>query len=117
MSGGDATGPALSRRVWLMHLKPECAAEYKACHDAIWPEMLALMQAGGVRHFTIHRHDLTLIAVQDRDPAVPPPDPSPVHWKWWAAMAPLMECHPDTRPVQTPTEDVFAFHAQTLPKE
>lgn len=107
----------MTRRVWLMTLKPGCAAEYKARHDAIWPELLELMAASGIRDFTIHRHGLTLIAVQDRDTAPLPSEPDPVQWRWWAAMEPLMECHPDTRPIQMDVEDVFAFHADQLSKE
>ncbi|MCR8723526.1 L-rhamnose mutarotase [Frigidibacter sp. ROC022] len=105
------------RRVWLMTLKPGCEAEYKARHDAIWPELLELMRSNGIRDFTIHRHGLTLIAVQDRDALPVATEPDPVQWRWWAEMAPLMHCHPDTRPIQTEVEDVFAFHADTFPKD
>lgn len=105
------------RRIWLMTLKPGCEAEYKARHDTIWPEVLDLMRANGVRHFTIHRHGLTLIAVQDRDAPAASAEPEPVQWRWWASMEPLMDCHPDTRPIQTEVEDIFAFHAATRPKD
>ncbi|PUB09549.1 L-rhamnose mutarotase [Yoonia sediminilitoris] len=107
----------MNRRVWLMTLKPGCEAEYKARHDAIWPELLDVMAASGIRDFTIHRHGLTLIAVQDRYKPPVPSDPDPVQWKWWAAMEALMHCHSDTRPVQIEVEDVFAFHADQLSKE
>ncbi|WP_226781605.1 L-rhamnose mutarotase [Oceaniglobus trochenteri] len=102
----------MTRRAWIMTLKPGCAAEYKARHDAIWPEMLDQMRKAGVSRFTIHRHGLTLFAVQDRDgPA--PGEPDPVMWKWWAHMAPLMEVHPDTRPIQTDLETMFDFNASS----
>lgn len=107
----------MTRRVWLMTLKPGCEAEYKARHDAIWPELLDLMAANGIRDFTIHRHGLMLIAVQDRDTGPVTSEPDPVQWRWWAAMEPLMECHPDTRPIQIEVEDVFAFHADKVSKE
>lgn len=105
------------RRVWLMTLKSGCVAEYKARHDAIWPEMLDLMRANGIRRFTIHRHNLMLIAVQDRDEPAETSAPDPVQWQWWAAMEPLMECHPDTRPIQIEVEDVFAFPCDTFSKD
>lgn len=98
------------RRVWIMTLKPGCAVEYKARHDTIWPELLNLMRQSGVIRFTIHRHQLTLFAVQDRD-GLPTGEPDPVMWKWWAHMAPLMETLPDTRPVQTDLETIFDFNA------
>jgi len=102
----------MTRRVWIMTLKPGCAAEYKARHDAIWPELVALMRAGGVTRFTIHRYGLTLFAVQDRDGPPPKGDPDPIQWRWWAEMAPLMETHPDTRPVQTDLEPMFDLDAR-----
>lgn len=107
----------MNRRVWLMTLKPGCEAEYKARHDAIWPELLDQMHANGIRHFTIHRHGLTLIAVQDRDEPAAVTDPAPVQWRWWAAMEPLMDCHPDSRPIQTEVEDIFEFTTDQMPKD
>lgn len=44
-------------------LKPGCEAGYKAAHDAIWPEMAALMQQSDVMRFDIFRQDLTLPTV------------------------------------------------------
>lgn len=106
----------MTRRAWMMTLKPGCAAAYKARHDAIWPEVLALMRASGVTRFTIHRHGDTLFAVQDRTgPA--PADPDPIMWRWWAEMAPLMDTHPDTRPVQTDLEPMFDFNANEAPHD
>ena len=34
-------------------LKPGMKAEYKRRHDAIWPEMVALLKAAGIRNYTI----------------------------------------------------------------
>ncbi|RUS65032.1 L-rhamnose mutarotase [Pseudorhodobacter sp. E13] len=104
------------RRAWAMQLKPGCEAAYKAAHDAIWPEMLALMQQSGVMRFDIFRHGLTLFAVQDRIGAPPDAPPDPVMRRWWAHMAPLMETHPDNRPIQTELDLMFRFDASTKDK-
>lgn len=104
------------RRAWTMQLKPGCAQAYKAAHDGIWPEMLALMQQSGVLRFDIYCQGLTLFAVQDR--TAPPGDgpPDPVIRRWWAHMAPLMETHPDNRPIQTELDQMFRFDATTKDK-
>ena len=34
-------------------LKPGMKEEYKRRHDAIWPEMVALLKAAGIRNYTI----------------------------------------------------------------
>ena len=43
------------RHAWVMKLKPGNEAIYKQKHDDIWPEMLALMEQGGTRNFSILR--------------------------------------------------------------
>jgi L-rhamnose mutarotase len=99
------------RQAWVMKLKPGHEAEYKKAHDELWPEMAANLRRDGVRNYSIYRHGLTLFAYLERDtPATggkPPPDS--IAWKWWAAMAPLMETNPDTSPVVEPVEEMFFF--------
>ncbi len=102
----------VTRRAWIMTLKPGAEAEYKRRHDSIWPELKNALLDSGVTSFSIYRHGLMLFAYQERDPAVAPPDkPVPVFWQWWREMAPLMETLPDARPVQTPIEEVFNLTA------
>ena len=98
------------RRAWIMTLKPGCEDRYKAMHDAIWPEMREALSQNGVTSFSIFRHGLTLFAFQERE-GEPLAEPLPVMWRWWKAMEPLMECHPDSRPVQTHLLEVFRFEA------
>jgi L-rhamnose mutarotase len=96
------------RVAWVMKLKAGNEAEYKARHDAIWPEMLALMRKDGVRNFSIYRHGLLLFAYLERDSAPPEGPPTdPVIWRWWEWMAPLMETNPDFSPVTEPVEEMF----------
>ena len=96
------------RVAWVMKLKPGNEAAYKARHDAIWPETLALMRRDGVRNFSIYRYGLLLFAYLERDLAPPDGAPTdPVVWRWWESMAPLMETNSDFSPVQEPVEEVF----------
>ena len=43
----------MDRYAWKAMLKPGMKAEYKHRHDAIWPEMVALLKAAGIRNYTI----------------------------------------------------------------
>ena len=94
-----------------MQLKPGAAAEYKKRHDELWPALAAELKAAGISDYSIFLDEETgtLFAVQKLDPgntaaALPR---SPVVRKWWDAMAPLMEVHPDHSPVATPLKEVF----------
>ena len=94
-----------------MKLKPGVAAEYKKCHDEIWPELAAELQAAGISDYSIFFDEatLTLFAVQklaDNHSTAALPQ-SPVVRKWWDAMAPLMEVNADHSPVVTPLREVF----------
>jgi L-rhamnose mutarotase len=92
-----------------MRLKPGNEAIYKEKHDNIWPEMLEVMKASGIRNYSIYRHGLTLFAYLEREGAPPPPDDpaDPVILRWWEMMEPYMECNPDGSPRQEPVEEMF----------
>lgn len=61
------------REAWVMRLKPGNEAIYKEKHDNIWPEMLEVMKASGIRNYSIYRHGLTLFAYLEREGPPPPP--------------------------------------------
>ena len=101
----------MSRAAFKMKLKPGAAAEYKQRHDELWPELAAELKAAGVYDYSIFLDEetLTLFAVQkllENNSAANLPD-SPIVRKWWSAMAPLMETHPDNSPVAQPLREVF----------
>jgi L-rhamnose mutarotase len=101
----------MKRNSFKMKLKPGKVAEYKKCHDEIWPELSAELRAAGVSDYSIFLDEetLTLFAVQklsDRNSAAALPN-SPIVRKWWDAMAPLMETHPDHAPVCGDLREVF----------
>jgi L-rhamnose mutarotase len=94
-----------------MQLKPGTIAEYKKRHDAIWPELAELLHDSGIRDYSIFLDEetLALFAVlkltdDSRRDALPD---HPVMRKWWDYMAPLMEVHPDNRPLEWPLTPLF----------
>lgn len=94
-----------------MFLNPGCVAEYKKRHDAIWPELSALLTEAGVRDYSIYLDEehLVLFAVLRRPlnhsmDALPQ---NPVMQRWWAHMADIMRTHPNGAPVAEPLACLF----------
>ncbi len=94
-----------------MKLHPGREEEYRRRHDAIWPELAALLRAAGVSDYSIHldRETGTLFGVLWRRDghgmdALPG---HPVMRRWWEHMADIMETNPDGSPVAVPLETVF----------
>ncbi|WP_187430356.1 L-rhamnose mutarotase [Roseobacter fucihabitans] len=99
------------RFVFRMRLNAGMEAEYQRRHDAIWPELVALLRRAGIRDYSIHfdPETLLLIGVLERSDAHTM-DALPAHpilQKWWAHMADLMETGPDNAPVAVPLARVF----------
>jgi len=101
----------MEKHAFKMHLNPGCAAEYKRRHDAIWPELVALLKDAGVSDYSIHLDEETdtlfgvLWRVDDHGmDALPQTE---VMQKWWAHMADLMRTHPDNEPVAVPLTPMF----------
>ncbi len=94
-----------------MKLLPGMETEYKRRHDAIWPELGALLKDAGVSDYSIHldRETGTLFGVLWRrdDHGMADLPQHPVMQRWWAYMADLMETHADNEPVAVPLETVF----------
>ncbi|TPW30253.1 L-rhamnose mutarotase [Pararhizobium mangrovi] len=94
-----------------MRLKPGCTDEYKARHDAIWPELVALLKQAGVEDYSIHLDAETnfLFAVMWRrtDHGLDALADHPVMRRWWAMMADIMETHEDDAPLTASLSTVF----------
>lgn len=93
-------------------LKPERREEYLALHRAVWPEVLALLRAAGIRDYTIYHRDGWLFATyayagDDHDAALARLVADPVMRRWWAVCVPCFETADPTRP-WTPMD--VAFH-------
>jgi L-rhamnose mutarotase len=96
------------RVAWVMRLKPGHEAEYKRKHDEIWPELVEIIRADGIRNYSIFRHGLTLFAYYEHDGNSPAGRPrNEVRRRWHEWMAPHMVTHADDRPVAETVEEVF----------
>ncbi len=94
-----------------MQLKPGAMDDYKARHDAIWPELTELLHQSGIRDYSIFLDEetLSLFAVltltdDNNREALPG---HPVMQKWWDYMAPLMHVEPGNQPKEWPLKQVF----------
>jgi len=101
----------MERVAFTMKLKPGYEEEYKRRHDAIWPELEAVLSEAGISDYSIFLDEetLTLFAVQKRTDAYREEaiTSHPVVRKWWDYMQDIMETHPDHHPVTTPLKEVF----------
>ncbi len=99
------------RLAFKMKLKPGMADEYKARHDAIWPELVGLLKDAGVSDYSIFLDEETntLFAVQKSSGEGGSQDlgANPVVHRWWEYMADIMDTNPDNSPVSIPLKEVF----------
>lgn len=101
----------MARQAFRMQLKPGMAAEYRARHDAIWPELSALLRDAGISDYWIFLDEETgalfatlELADDNRRDTLPG---HPVMQRWWESMAPLMETQADNRPLEWPLSPMF----------
>jgi L-rhamnose mutarotase len=101
----------MQRHAFKMFLEPGRAAEYRERHDAIWPELAALLREAGVSNYSIHLDQETgaLFAYLERrdDHAMDALAAHPVMRRWWDHMKDIMRTHPDSSPVAIPLEEMF----------
>jgi len=94
-----------------MQLKAGAEAEYKARHDALWPDLRDALRAAGVRDYSIHleRETGRLFATLWRsdDHGMHALPRTEIMQRWWANMAELMETEPSGAPVKTPLVEMF----------
>ena len=101
----------MQRYAFKMALNPGAADEYRRRHDAIWPELTALLRAKGVRNYSIFLdpETNTLFACLER-PGSHRMDDLPleaVMRRWWASMKDIMAAHSDGSPVTAPLIEMF----------
>ncbi|MCG6904804.1 MAG: L-rhamnose mutarotase [Rhodobacter sp.] len=94
-----------------MRLNPGMADEYRRRHDAIWPELVALLREAGVSDYSIFLDEEThiLFGVLWRSDGHRMDDlpAHPLMQRWWAHMADIMETEPDNKPVLAALPRVF----------
>lgn len=101
----------MEKYAFKMQLNAGQADEYKRRHDAIWPELLALLKGAGVQDYSIFLDPETHILFgvlwrkdgHDMD-ALPE---HAVMQRWWAYMADIMQTGPDNAPTAVPLTQVF----------
>ncbi len=101
----------MKRNAFKMKLRKGCEAEYKARHDALWPELLKELEDAGVSDYSIYLDEetLTLFAFQklkDYNTASGLASKEIVK-KWWKYMGDLMDTNPDGSPVAADLVEVF----------
>jgi L-rhamnose mutarotase len=99
------------RKAFLMRLKPGLREEYERRHKPVWPEVLEVLRAHGVRNYSIFHEAGTerLFAYAEVE--------SEEFWqsiagteacrRWWAHMKELMLTNPDDSPVSENLDEVF----------
>ena len=101
----------MEKYAFRMRLNPGMAGEYKARHDAIWPELVELLKSAGVSDYSIHLDEesnlLFGVLWRTDDHRMDDLADHPVMRKWWAHMADIMETKPDNEPVAVPLIPVF----------
>ena len=101
----------MQRYAFRMQLNPGMAGEYRRRHDAIWPELVALLQAAGISDYSIHLDAGTgalfgLLSRSD-DHGMDALPAHPVMQAWWAHMADIMGTGASHQPVVVPLDPMF----------
>ena len=101
----------MQRYAFKMFLNAGRAPEYRERHDAIWPELAALLRGAGVSNYSIHldAETDTLFAYLERrdDHAMDALPAHPVMRRWWDHMKDIMRTHPDGSPAAVALEEMF----------
>ncbi len=99
------------KHAFAMRLRAGAAEEYRRRHDALWPDLEALLREAGVVDYSIHlepvSHMLFAVLWRRRDHTMAALPDHPVLQRWWAHMAELMETEPSNAPVVLPLEPMF----------
>lgn len=101
------------RVCFLLQVRPDCLAEYKARHAQVWPEMLDALRHAGWRNYSLFlRPDGLLVGYLETDDfarACAEMKSHPVNARWQAEMAPFFASlalgGPDDN--MAPLEEVF----------
>lgn len=99
------------RTAWHARLKPGSIEEYQKRHDQIWPEMIDLLKAAGIRNYSIWRHGLDLFGYYESDDlnrTAAVQAASPVVQRWNAYMSDILLMEFDSASgVTPPLQEMF----------
>ena len=100
----------MQRFAFKMFLDPGQRDEYKRRHDAIWPELSALLSGAGISNYSIFLDEdtSTLFAYLERtdDHTMAQLPLAPVMRKWWDFMRDIMR-YENGVPVAVPLPEMF----------
>ena len=101
----------MERIAFKMKLNPGQAEEYRRRHDALWPELAALLRDSGIADYSIYLDPDTgiLFATLLRAPGhrMDALSEHPLMRKWWDHMKDIMAHNPDGAPVAEPLVPMF----------
>ncbi|WGM31889.1 L-rhamnose mutarotase [Brevundimonas sp. NIBR11] len=101
----------MQKIAFCMRLNPGAAQDYKARHDALWPDLRDALYQAGVRDYSIHLEPesskLFATLWRSDDHRMDDLSDLPVMKQWWAHMADIMETEPSGEPVQAPLIEMF----------
>lgn len=101
----------MEKHAFTMQLNSGQAAEYKRRHDAIWPELVALLKDAGISDYSIHldpeTHVLFGVLWRTEDHGMDALPGAEVMQRWWAHMADIMQTHPNNEPVVKTLQPLF----------
>jgi L-rhamnose mutarotase len=84
----------MQRVAFLLKLRPDTGEAYDKAHEAVWPEMLALLKDAGISEYSIFRRDELLFLymhVDDFDKTWSKIERDPVNMRWQQAMSAYFE--------------------------
>ena len=101
----------MKRLAFRMKVFPGMEEEYQKRHDAIWPELTALLKETGISDYSIFLDSkdgslFGILKVVDTMKMNELPH-HPVMVKWWSYMKDIMETNTDHSPVSIPLKEVF----------
>lgn len=102
--------------LYLYCLKPGAGPDYDRAHQAVWPEMLALIEAAGIEDYQIWRHEEIIVCrLRSRpgfDASTAILSASEIQRRWTASLSHLFQsiASPDGEPLWL--REVFRFAAR-----
>ena len=101
----------MTRIAFKMKLFEGFEEEYQKRHNALWPDLQALLKTTGIHEYSIFLDPTTNSLfgfLKAEDPKALDNLPShPVMQRWWKYMGDIMESNPDNSPVSIPLKEVF----------
>jgi L-rhamnose mutarotase len=99
------------RKAFVMSVNPGAEIEYQRRHDELWPELKLVLQAHGVKNYSIFllpdTHQLFAYAEIEDEVRWAAIAAVPVCRRWWDFMAPLMAHNEDRSPKALNLREVF----------